>query len=137
MSLFSFENQKVSLHLELSFISRQKRFNVMRSTLYIMKFSAQPPWDTYESPSLLLLKLDVIIKTTHFQSLQALKALKRLLQTKKINPGKSWKIKLSNLSRIWDLQKWIYTKTNLHENQTCWDACPTNKSEQSPTSLHW
>ena len=32
MPLFSFENQKGSLPLELPFISRQKRFNAMRST---------------------------------------------------------------------------------------------------------
>ena len=33
--------------------------------------------------------------------------------------GKSRKIKVSNLSRIWHLQKRIYTKTNLHENLSC------------------
>ena len=77
----------------------------MGSTLHIVKFSNQRPWDMYMSPSLLLLKLDVIVKTAHFQNLQALKALKRLLQTKKIYPGKPRKIKLSNLSRIWHLQK--------------------------------
>ena len=81
MSLFSFENQKVSLHLELSFILRQKRFSAIGSTLYIMKCSYQRPWDIRISPSLQLLKLNVIVKFTRFQKLHALKASKTLLQT--------------------------------------------------------